>query len=59
MPGWTITDIKYHKAEGIAKLQSTVRRYEMPFGALTVSEISQALNDAREDEKNWSDYFNW
>ncbi len=46
----TFTDIKYHKAEGIAKI--TINRPEVrnAFRPLTVFEMSQALNDAREDE---------
>ncbi|HVP07394.1 MAG TPA: 1,4-dihydroxy-2-naphthoyl-CoA synthase, partial [Candidatus Acidoferrum sp.] len=46
----TYTDIKYHKAEGIAKI--TINRPEVrnAFRPLTVFEMSQALNDAREDE---------
>ncbi len=43
------TDIKYHKAEGIAKI--TINRPEVrnAFRPLTVIEMSQALDDARED----------
>lgn len=43
------TDIKYHKAEGIAKI--TINRPEVrnAFRPLTVHEMSQALSDARED----------
>lgn len=43
------TDIKYHKAEGIAKI--TINRPEVrnAFRPLTVMEMSQALEDARED----------
>ncbi|MEW5993412.1 MAG: 1,4-dihydroxy-2-naphthoyl-CoA synthase [Candidatus Zixiibacteriota bacterium] len=42
-------DIKYHKAEGIAKI--TINRPEMrnAFRPLTVFEMSRALADARED----------
>ncbi len=49
-PAKTFTDIKYHKAEGIAKI--TINRPEVrnAFRPLTVFEMSQALNDAREDE---------
>ncbi len=45
------TDIKYHKAQGIAKI--TINRPEVrnAFRPLTVTEMSTALNDAREDEK--------
>lgn len=44
-------DIKYHKADGIAKI--TINRPEVrnAFRPLTVVEMSQALNDARDDEK--------
>jgi naphthoate synthase len=43
------TDIKYHKAEGIAKI--TINRPEVrnAFRPLTVEEMSHALNDARND----------
>ncbi len=43
------TDIKYHKAEGIAKI--TIDRPEVrnAFRPLTVMEMSQALGDAHED----------
>ncbi len=43
------TDIKYHKAEGIAKI--TINRPERrnAFLPLTVKEMSQALEDAHED----------
>jgi naphthoate synthase len=52
---WTeagkFTDIKYHKAEGIAKI--TINRPEVrnAFRPLTVNEMSQALADAREDPR--------
>lgn len=44
------TDIKYHKAEGIAKI--TINRPEVrnAFRPQTVTEMSQALNNARDDE---------
>ena len=44
------TDIKYEKAEGIAKI--TINRPEVrnAFRPLTVVEMSKALNDARDDE---------
>jgi naphthoate synthase len=47
----TYTDIKYHKAEGIAKI--TINRPEVrnAFRPQTVSEMSHALNDARDDEQ--------
>lgn len=43
------TDIKYHKAEGIAKI--TINRPEVrnAFRPLTVKEMSHALDDARDD----------
>ena len=53
--GWrackTYTDIKYHKWEGIAKI--TINRPEVhnAFRPLTAFEMSQALEDARRDEK--------
>lgn len=45
------TDIKYHKAEGIAKI--TINRPEVrnAFRPLTVQEMSEALADAREDQR--------
>lgn len=45
------TDIKYEKLDGIAKI--TINRPEVrnAFRPLTVFEMSQALNDARNDEK--------
>ena len=45
----TYSDIKYHKAEGIAKI--TINRPEVrnAFRPLTVTEMSKALTDARED----------
>jgi len=44
------TDIKYHKAEGIAKI--TINRPDVrnAFRPLTVKEMSHALEDAREDQ---------
>ena len=44
-------DIKYHKAEGIAKI--TINRPELrnAFRPLTVDEMSQALSDARHDNR--------
>jgi len=49
--GGTYKDIKYHKAEGIAKI--TINRPEVrnAFRPLTVFEMSDALANAREDEK--------
>lgn len=45
----TYTDIKYHKAEGIAKI--TINRPEVrnAFRPLTVKEMRAALDDARDD----------
>ena len=45
----SFTDIKYHKAEGIAKI--TINRPEVrnAFRPLTVKEMRAALNDARDD----------
>jgi len=45
------TDIRYHKAEGIAKI--TINRPEVrnAFRPLTVREMSHALNDARDDHQ--------
>jgi len=44
------TDIRYHKAEGIAKI--TINRPEVrnAFRPLTVTEMRQALQDARDDQ---------
>lgn len=44
------TDIRYHKAEGIAKI--TINRPELrnAFRPLTVVEMGRALDDARDDE---------
>jgi len=45
------SDIKYHKAEGIAKI--TINRPEIrnAFRPLTVTEMRQALQDARDDQE--------
>ena len=45
------TDIKYHKADGIAKI--TINRPDVrnAFRPLTVQEMSHALNDARDDHQ--------
>ncbi len=46
------TDVKYHKAqEGIAKITINRPRLRNAFRPLTVDEMSQALSDARDDEK--------
>ncbi len=49
-PDGSYEDIKYHKAEGIAKI--TINRPEVrnAFRPQTVQEMSHALNDARDDE---------
>ena len=44
------TDIKYHKAEGIAKITISRPGVRNAFRPQTVIEMSQALADAREDE---------
>jgi naphthoate synthase len=45
------TDIKYHKAEGIAKI--TINRPEVrnAFRPVTVTEMRNALQDARDDHE--------
>jgi naphthoate synthase len=45
------TDIKYHKADGIAKITINRPQVRNAFRPLTVIEMSQALHDAREDQK--------
>ncbi|MFQ6007730.1 MAG: 1,4-dihydroxy-2-naphthoyl-CoA synthase [Candidatus Zixiibacteriota bacterium] len=45
----SFTDIKYHKAEGIAKITINRPQVRNAFRPLTVNEMSQALTDARED----------
>ena len=45
----SFTDIKYHKAEGIAKIAINRPEVRNAFRPLTVHEMSQALSDARED----------
>jgi naphthoate synthase len=47
----TFTDIKYHKAEGIAKITINRPHVRNAFRPLTVVEISSALSEARDDEK--------
>ncbi|MCR4336213.1 MAG: enoyl-CoA hydratase-related protein, partial [Candidatus Omnitrophica bacterium] len=44
-------DVLYHKAEGIAKITINRPQVRNAFRPLTVVEMSQALNDARDDEK--------
>ncbi len=43
------TDIKYHKAQGIAKITINRPQVRNAFRPLTVKEMSQALEDARDD----------
>ncbi len=45
------TDIKYHKAEGVAKITIDRPQVRNAFRPLTVNEMSQALSDAREDQQ--------
>ena len=45
----TFTDIRYHKAEGIAKITINRPQVRNAFRPLTVNEMAQALADARED----------
>lgn len=45
------TDIKYEKAEGIAKITINRPHLRNAFRPLTIEEIAQALADARDDEK--------
>jgi len=44
-------DIKYYKGEGIAKIAINRPEVRNAFRPLTVSEMSKALNDARDDDK--------
>jgi naphthoate synthase len=44
-------DIKYHKAEGIAKITINRPHVRNAFRPLTVSEMSRALEDARNDQQ--------
>lgn len=44
-------DIKYHKAEGIAKIMINRPEVRNAFRPQTVQEMSAALHDARDDEK--------
>jgi naphthoate synthase len=46
----TFDDIKYHKAEGIAKITINRPQVRNAFRPQTVFEMSQALADARDDE---------
>ena len=47
----TFKDIKYHKAEGIAKITINRPAVRNAFRPQTVHEMSRALNDARDDHK--------
>jgi len=47
----TFKDIKYHKAEGIAKITINRPAVRNAFRPQTVHEMSRALNDARDDQK--------
>ncbi|MDA0577987.1 MAG: 1,4-dihydroxy-2-naphthoyl-CoA synthase [Verrucomicrobia bacterium] len=44
------TDIRYQKAEGIAKITINRPKVRNAFRPLTVTEMSSALNDARDDQ---------
>lgn len=44
-------DIKYHKADGIAKIVINRPEVRNAFRPLTVTEMSRALHDARDDDK--------
>lgn len=46
----TFQDIKYHKAEGIAKITINRPQVRNAFRPQTVHEMSRALNDARDDK---------
>ncbi|MGA1845008.1 MAG: enoyl-CoA hydratase-related protein, partial [bacterium] len=45
----SFTDITYHKAEGMAKITINRPQVRNAFRPLTVMEMSEALEDARED----------
>ena len=49
--GGKFSDIRYEKAEGIAKIMINRTETRNAFRPQTVREMSQALNDARDDEK--------
>lgn len=51
IPCGQFSDIKYHKAEGIAKITINRPQVRNAFRPLTVFEMSQALTEARDDEK--------
>ena len=52
---WTLNgqyaDIKYEKADGIAKITINRPKIRNAFRPITVMEMSHALNDARDDER--------
>ena len=50
VPAGEYTDIRYHKAEGVAKITINRPQVRNAFRPLTVSEMAHALNDARDDE---------
>jgi len=50
IPAGEYTDIRYHKTEGIAKITINRPQVRNAFRPLTVQEMAQALNDARDDE---------
>ena len=50
-PYGNYTDVKYEKWDGIAKITINRPQVRNAFRPQTVFEMSQALNDARNDEK--------
>ncbi len=50
VPAGEYTDIRYHKAEGVAKVTINRPQVRNAFRPLTVREMAHALNDARDDE---------
>ena len=50
-PEGEYTDIKFHKAEGIAKITINRPKVRNAFRPLTVKEMSHALNNARDDAR--------
>ena len=51
IPNGQFTDIKYEKADGIAKITISRPKVRNAFRPQTVMEMSRALNNARNDEK--------
>ena len=51
IPSGRFTDIKYEKTDGIAKITINRPKVRNAFRPQTVIEMSQALNDARDDEQ--------